>query len=104
MVGLGKTALQETAEFGIVLDEDEAVLRDAAPDQGLRDRAGAGPEFDHGPGQARVDVGRHRPRQHLARRGDRARDEGPLEPGTQEPRLVLEAVQAEAESCRGAGR
>ena len=94
---LREAALQELAEFGAVFDEDQPILRHAAPDQGIGHRTRAGAELDDGAWNARIHVGRHGPGQDLAGRGDGADDEGPLEPGAQEARFILETILLEGD-------
>ncbi len=53
------TVAQQRAEARIVFDQDEALLIDAAVDQGAGDRAGAGAELDHGTGRIAIDILRH---------------------------------------------
>ena len=99
-----EAALQELAEFGVELDEDQPILGDAAPDQGVGDRAGAGAELDDRARNARIDIGRHGARQDLARWRDGADGERPFEPEAQELRLVLESDPCRRAIFVGVGR
>ena len=66
--GRGRIAIaQQRAEARIVFDENELRRIDAALDQRVGDRAGAGAELDDGAGRVRIDELRHRPREHFAR-------------------------------------
>src|SRR5215217_298282 len=84
--------LQEFAEISVVLDEHEPVLRDAAADEGVRHGPRAGAELDDRSRHARVDEGRHGPREHAARRSDGAGEQRTFQPRTEEPALVLETL------------
>ena len=60
-------------------------------DQRLGDRAGAGAKLDHRPLAIRIDIARHRARQHLAGRRDGAHRQRLLDPGADEADFVVEA-------------
>src|SRR4051812_49204595 len=60
-------------------------------DQRLGDRSGTWPEFDHRSVAMRIDILRHRAGERLARRCDGADCERLLDPGSDEPHLVVEA-------------
>ena len=98
--GLGEAALQELAEFRVELDEDQPVLRDAAADQGVGYRAGAGAELQDRARNAGIHESRHGPGEGLAGRRDGTHDEGALEPGSQKPGLVFKAVLTEGQLLR----
>ena len=100
----GKPLAQQAAEFRIEFDQHEARRIDAALDQRLGHRPGAGAELDDRTGHGRIDIVRHDARERLAGRRHRADGQRLLDPGADETEfvavevLLLEVAQPPVES------